>query len=72
MKVGWAPEKEAVTSGTTAIAPLDVRDSSAESGEAIAAAWEGLEEHFEYHSALIARFKDACRVSASPYAPTAA
>jgi hypothetical protein len=63
MNVGWAQRKEAVTSGTTAIAPLDGRDTSAESGAAIAAAWEGLEGHFEYHAALVARFKDACRAS---------
>jgi hypothetical protein len=63
MNVGWAQRKEAVTSGTTAIAPLDGRDTSAESGAAIAAAWEGLEEHFECHAALVARFKDACRDS---------
>ena len=36
----------------------------ARASAAIAAAWEGLEEHFEYHAALVARFKDACRASA--------
>lgn len=30
----------------------------------IAAAWKGLEEHFEYDAVLVARFKDACRASA--------
>ena len=64
MNVGWAQEKTSSFGHDRDCTPEDVRDTSAESGAAIAAAWEGLEEHFEYHAALVARFKDACRASA--------